>query len=120
MKIINQDVDINHLYLTELPEFLSGLYINGNFYCSSNQLTSLQGAPKSVKGSFHCENNQLTSLQGAPKSIRGDFDCNSNQLTSLQGAPESVGGDFYCKSNSIKFTEEQVRSVCKVRGYVFA
>jgi len=78
MKIIDQDVDISRLYLTELPEFLSGLYINGNFYCYSNQLTSLQGAPKSIRG------------------------------------------DFYCKSNSIKFTEEQVRSVCKVRGYVFA
>ena len=77
MKRIDQDVDISDLYLSELPEFLSGLHVNGSFFCSHNQLTSLQGAPK------------------------------------------SVDGNFYCGSNPIKFTEEQVRSVCDVRGTVF-
>ncbi|MFA5754675.1 MAG: hypothetical protein WC905_05030, partial [Patescibacteria group bacterium] len=88
MKIIDQDVDISRLYLTELPEFLSGLYINGDFYCNNNQLTSLQGAPESVGGDFYCSSNQLTSLQGAPESVGGDFYCYQNHLTSLQGAPE--------------------------------
>ena len=40
---------------------------DGDFDCSSNQLTSLGGSPKEVGGDFSCSNNQLTSLGGAPK-----------------------------------------------------
>jgi hypothetical protein len=37
-------------------------------------------------------------------------------LTSLEGCPQSVGGDFHCSSqrNGHKFTEAEVRAVCKV------
>ena len=41
--------------------------VGGNFYCSSNQLTSLEGAPEKVGGNFYCCWNQLTSLGGAPR-----------------------------------------------------
>ena len=61
--------------------------VGGNFYCSSNQLTSLEGAPEKVDGDFSCHSNQLTSLEGAPREVKGDFDCSYNQLTSLKGAP---------------------------------
>ncbi|MFA5754026.1 MAG: hypothetical protein WC905_01530, partial [Patescibacteria group bacterium] len=54
----------------------------------------------------------------APKKVGGNFYCHNNQLTSLQGAPKKVGGDFYCSDNPIKFTEEQVRSVCDVKGSI--
>ena len=55
MKRIDQDVDISNLYLTELPEFLSGLYINGNFYCSDNPIKFTEEQVRSVcdvKGSI--------------------------------------------------------------------
>lgn len=66
------------------------------------------------------KNITVTSLQGCPQSVGGDFGCNHNQLTSLQGAPQSVGGDFDCRDqkNGHKFTEAEVRAVCKVRGVV--
>lgn len=51
--------------------------------------------------------------------VNGSFDCSSNQLTSLEGAPKEVGGDFYCQDNPVKFTEEQVRAVCDVKGNVY-
>jgi hypothetical protein len=70
--------------------------VSGDFNCSYNQLTSLEGAPKNVGGYFWCSGNQLTSLKGAPESIGGNFWCYNNQLTSLEGAPKSVGGSFYC------------------------
>jgi hypothetical protein len=73
----------------------------GGFYCSNNQLTSLEGAPSSVGGTFYCSRNQLTSLKGAPSAVGGYFDCGINQLTSLEGAPSSVGGTFYCNSNQL-------------------
>ena len=51
--------------------------------------------------------------------VEGNFDCSYNSLTSLEGAPEKVGGDFYCSNNAVKFTEEQVRAVCDVKGRIF-
>jgi hypothetical protein len=60
-------------------------------------------------------------LQGAPTLVGGDFYCFYNNLTSLQGAPTSVGGDFHCnmKKNGKKFTEQDVKDVCKVEGDVY-
>ena len=80
-------------------------YEGGDFDCSRNQLTSLQGAPSSVGGNFYCSRNQLTSLQGAPSSVGGDFFCSNNQLTSLEGAPSSVGGSFHCYHNKLTSLE---------------
>ena len=42
----------------------------GNFVCSHNKLTSLQGAPSVVKGDFSCFYNNLTSLAGIHKIIK--------------------------------------------------
>jgi hypothetical protein len=33
--------------------------------------------------------------------------------------PKTVGGDFLCFNNPVKFTEEQVRAVCDVKGKIF-
>jgi hypothetical protein len=48
-------------------------HVSGNFYCSYNSLTSLDGAPRSVGGNFMCHNNSLTTLDGAPASVGGKF-----------------------------------------------
>jgi hypothetical protein len=140
-KVIYNNIDLRFLYLEKIPDIFSGVEVQGVFFCSNNQLTSLQGAPKyvgddfdcynnqltslqgapeEVGGSFYCNSNQLTSLQGAPKYVGGNFDCGNNQLTSLQGAPKYVGGNFVCYYNAVKFTEEQVRAVCQVKGKVVA
>lgn len=51
--------------------------------------------------------------------VGGDFDCSNNNLTSLEGAPYRVGCEFYCNDNKKKFTEDYVKKVCKVYGYIF-
>ena len=94
---VDGNINISSRRLTKIP-FKFGK-VTGYFYCQSNHLTSLQGAPTSVGGHFYCHNNSLTSLQGAPSSVGGHFNCANNQLTSLQGAPTSVGEDFYCSDN---------------------
>ena len=76
-------------------------HVKGYFNCYYNQLTSLDGAPKTVGGYFACDKNQLTSLEGAPKTVNGYFDCAYNQLTSLEGAPQIVGRSFYCDNNQL-------------------
>ncbi len=75
--------------------------VTGDFYCTDNQLTSLEGAPQKVGGDFGCSENKLTSLKGAPKKVGGSFNCSRNQLTSLEGAPQKVGGSFYCNDNQL-------------------
>ena len=85
--------------------------IDDFFYCSYNQLTTLQGAPKSVGGDFFCWNNQLTTLEHSPQSVHGSFDCSYNQLTTLEGAPQSVGGNFYCYNNQLTTLEHSPQRV---------
>jgi hypothetical protein len=88
--------------------------VGGDFYCVNNELTSLQGAPQEVGGNFYCFYNKLTSLRGAPQKVGGDFDCSDNKLTSLRGAPQKVGGGFYCSNNKLTSSEiERVKKIYK-------
>ena len=85
-----------------IKNLLYGITINkvsGDFNCSYNHLTSLEGSPEKIGGSFNCFNNNLTSLEGSPKEIGGDFRCSNNNLTSLEGSPKEIGGDFDCFNN---------------------
>ena len=115
-----ESLELSNMNLTELPEILKDISVGGHFFCHNNKLTSLINAPKSVDGVFLCSNNKLTSLKGSSVSVGIiNFDCSFNNLTSLAGAPKTVDGDFSCGFNDIKFTEEQVRAVCDVKGKIF-
>ena len=92
--------------------------INGDFDCAKNELTTLEGAPKSVSGYFNCNNNKLTSLKGAPIKVGGGFDCSNNKLTTLEYAPNEIGEYFICSNNkltSLKHSPYMVEQnyVCK-------
>jgi hypothetical protein len=88
--------------------------VGNDFNCSHNKLTSLEGAPQTVEGSFYCYSNKLTTLKGAPRTVEGDFYCNDNQLTSLEGSPQTVTRSFNCYNNQITSLEGAPR---KVEGY---
>ena len=92
------DLKLTGLDLTKLPDILKDITVGGNFNCSYNELTSLEGAPKTVGENFGCSYNKLTSLDGAPKIVYNDF---------------------YCRNNNVQFTEAQVRAVCDVKGHIF-
>ena len=113
------DLKLIQLDLIELPAILKNVTVNGDFDCTMNQLTSLKNSPKYVSNDFLCYANKLTSLEGSPKSVGGSFYCGFNNLTSLTGAPKFVGGVFSCGFNEIKFTEQQVRAVCNVKGDIY-
>ena len=85
--------------------------VGRDFSCKNNQLTTLEGAPQEVGGGFSCAKNQLTTLEGAPQSVGGDFWCQDNQLTTLEGAPQSVEVDFYCEDNGLTSLEGAPQSV---------
>ena len=100
---VNGDINISKRKLKELP-FQFGK-IGGGFYCSYNQLTSLEGAPRKVGGGFDCSDNQLSSLEGAPREVSGGFYCSDNPVSekTLKSAFERM------KRGS--FWEEAIRSI---------
>ena len=137
---IKGNLDLSNMKLTVLPEILKNATVDGNFWCGHNKLTSLKNAPSIVVGSFFCGHNKLTTLAGSPSSVGRNFDCSYNDLTSLEFAPTNVGRDFWCGvndltslefaptnvgrdfdciENPVKFTKEQVRAVCDVKGDIF-
>ena len=113
------DLDLSDMNLTVLPDILKDISVDGDFFCGTNNLTSLENCPKTVGGNFFCGHNKLTSLDGAPEYVGGSFYCSFNNLKSLTGAPKFVGGVFSCGFNEIKFTEQQVRAVCNVKGDIY-
>ena len=89
--------------------------VDGTVDISDKDLLSIPVKFGYVGGSFECWSNNLTSLQGAPREVGGDFACSHNNLSSLQGSPREVGGNFYCWGN--KFTsEEPDHSFIKIDG----
>ena len=93
-------VDLSHYEITELS--LKFNIVTGDFTCSDNKLTTLEGCPKFVGGYFSCMYNNLTSLLGGPKKVGGSFNSMYNKLITLEGCPEYVGGNFFCQYNEIK------------------
>lgn len=97
-KIIDSNVSLRNLYLTEVLD-LSDVLINGSYDCSKNDLTNLVGSPHTIYGWCDCsENPKLNSLKGIPKTVKGDFwiDLLFEDL----------------------FTEEYIRSVCNIGGKI--
>ena len=102
------DLTVNvegHVYLSyrnlEVIPVQFGI-VKGGFRCSSNNLKSLEGCPRTVGGSFYCYGNKLESLEGSPKTVGGGFWCSWNKLKSLEGSPKTVGGVFDCFRNKLE------------------
>ena len=116
--IVNGDFDCSQMLLSNFLGIKFGT-VKGDFYCSENNLTSLEGAPTTVLGAFICTDNRLTNLKGAPKTVGSGFYCAKNDLTSLEGVPYAIGtkimnGDF---SYPAKLgTVDQVRLQLKKQG----
>ena len=100
---VDGDFDCSKQGLTDLKGVKFGK-VSGNFWCKDNHLTTLEGAPQTVKGDFYCKDNHLTTLEGAPQSVGGHFVCNNNQLTTLVGAPQTVSS-LHCEDNQLTTLE---------------
>jgi len=74
--------------------------VSRDFNCSRNKLTSLFDCPAEV-GEFDCSHNLLKTLSYAPKEVKGSFDCSYNELTSITGSPRTIKGHFKCNDNKL-------------------
>jgi hypothetical protein len=77
-------------------EVVNGLVnVNGDVYLSDRGLVKLPLNFGTVTGNFNCSYNKLTKLEGCPNSVGGNFNCSYNKLTKLEGSPSSVGAHFF-------------------------
>ena len=64
-------------------------------------------------------NHNLISLKNCPNEVGSSFDIDGcSQLSSLDGCPQKVHFNFWCRKCKRKFTEKEIRSLCKVGGYI--
>jgi len=112
------DFYCSHNELTSLEGAPS--HVSGNFDCSLNNLTSLEGAPRHIDVGIYCSHNELTSLEGAPSHVNGNFDCTYNELTSLEGAPSRVDGNFSCSVNKLASLKDVHKHITEIRGKFYA
>jgi len=54
--------------------------VNGVVNLYKRSLMKLPLKFRNVSGDFYCDSNQLVSLEGAPQSVGGDFDCANNPI----------------------------------------
>ena len=86
--------------------------VDGNFFCSNSQLSTLEGAPATVGGDFNCNSNpNLTTLKGAPTRVDGRFRCDYSPITTLEGAPTFVGDGFWCYGTRLTTLEHSPTTV---------
>ena len=100
---VDGDVGLIDKSITHLP--VKFRKVSGYFYCSSSNLTSLEGSPQKVGSFFDCRGTNIISLKGGPKKVGGEFLCNRTKITNLEGAPEYVGGVFWCSNTNITSLE---------------
>ena len=103
-EVFNGTYRCSHSQLKTIADQYIPFYINGNFECNANYLTSLKGSPR-ICTSFNCSNNNLKSLEEAPSEISGDFQCSMNELTSLKDIHKIIkkmDGKFLAYGNPIK------------------
>jgi hypothetical protein len=116
---VKRNLSLCNKNFVRFPDYIKFGKVGGHFSCHNTRLVSLEGAPYQIAGFFWVHHNNLTNLTGSPKYILGSYWVNSNNLVSLEGCPEEVNHNFYIKDNTgIKFTEEDIRKVCNVKGEI--
>ncbi len=78
--------------------------VNDNVYLNNKGLARIPIKFNKVSGNFDCSYNFITSLEGCPNFVGRDFACSGNEITSLEGCPEKVYGKFYCNFNDSLIT----------------
>ena len=96
--------------------------VDGNVSFMGRNIKELPYKFGTINGFFSLDSNQnLISLKNCPNYILGGHMFNidgCSKLDSLKGCPKEVSGLFYCRKCKRKFTEEEIKSLCKVKGSI--
>jgi hypothetical protein len=108
------NVELDHLFLKEIPDNIAMYACHGLYDISDNKLTSLKNCPSFVKGNFNCSLNNLTSLRDGPQEVQGSYNCADNKITSLDGIAKIIGGGVdvsYNQLTSLDVTSNKLTSL---------
>ena len=88
----------------------------GGVYLYNKNLEELPYKFGRVNGFFDVGNNKnLISLKNCPDEVEGYFSCfRCINLSSLEGCPKEVRGTFFSNNCKREFTEEEIKSLCRV------
>ena len=110
-----EEMDIQNYTINSQGE----IDVYGNVMLQNNLFSELPYKFGKVMGIFVLDNcKNLITLKNCPHYVFG-FSCSDClQLDSLEGCPKEVGGDFWCNDCKRKFTKEEIKSLCKVKGVI--
>ena len=78
--------------------------VKGGFYCYGERIEDFLGIRfGKVSEDFYCSGNQLRTLEGSPREVGGSFYCYRNPLISLEGVPEVIEGNFLFKNTIFSY-----------------
>ena len=98
----------------------SEIDVNGDVNLRYSDFKELPYKFGQVNGLFSLTyNKNLISLKNCPNKVNKYFGCGYCPiLESLEGCPKEVKGNFWCSNCKRKFTEKEVKSLCKVKGNI--
>ena len=117
IKVWCDDMDIKNYTINSQGE----IDVDGSVWTLKNKnFKELPYKFGKINGYFDISNNpNLTSLKNCPDKVEDFFRCSlCPQLDSLEGCPKEVGWNFYCSDCKRKFTEKEVKTLCKVKGKI--
>lgn len=99
---VDDNVVINDKRLREIEVKFN--IVRGDFWCTTNNLQTLENCPTKIFGNFGCSHNYINSCVFLPKCKHCYI--NHNKLLSLDGMPIDMNlNKFYCAGNILSEKE---------------
>ena len=94
--------------------------VDGGVFLRNKDFKELPYKFGRVSGNFNIGYNaNLISLKNCPYFVEDSFSCdNCSKLDSLEGCPKEVGGWVFCYDCKRRFTTEEIKYLCEIKGYV--
>ena len=119
MKKITGDVNLNNLYLREIPSILNDVSIEGILNIADNRIKNLNNFPLECD-SVDLSDNPLTSLVGIKQKYIRDLEASRTKIQNLEGCPEIVSQLLIKNCASFKLGQKSLSVAIDHEGTIYA
>lgn len=110
------DINLSKKNLTKLPDNLPKI-LNGDFVCSKNDITSLEGSPEEIIGDFVFEGNPELKINEVIKYIlKTDNHIKNGRIYYIKSVYSYVVFDFLNEFKDKKDNHERIKIIFKYLG----